>query len=212
MPYTLAVGDLVEARFYCNDAAQNGINVIHYNVTAVIGGSRTDQQVADALSTAAAGAYKPYLPSICSYAGLTLQVVDPVPQVRVRSVLGNGFGAQVADPLPPEVTLKIEARANVVGRRGRGRSFLPFWTEDDNNALGRPNAACQALAAAWVAIMYSPTTVAAGGNSATLTPVIWSKKFAPARNPVVSTLVPNVFTHMKRRSFANKSDTLGPPL
>lgn len=212
MPTALALNDVIELRAYCNDSVQNGINVLHYAVTAVVGGGRTDQQVADAMSTTASGAYRPYLAAVCSYAGLTLQIVTPVPQPRVRSVVNAGAGAQAVDPLPPEVTFKVEARASVVGRHGRGRTFLPFWTEADNNATGRPNAGAQALAAAWAAIMYSPNTIAAGGNSVTITPIIWSKPFAPARNFVTSTVVPDVFTHMKRRSFAGKSDRLGPPI
>jgi hypothetical protein len=212
MSNSVALNDVIEVRAYCNDQTQNGINVVHYHVTSIVGAPLSDQVLADHISTLYSGAYLPYLTGQCQYAGLTLQIVNPIAQPRVRSVVGAGPGAIVGDSLPPEITMKIGTRANVTGRHGRGRSFLPFWGEPQSDINGKPNAGAQAFGAAWAAIVYSPITTVVGGQTTVCTPIIWTKKFAPARNEVVSTTVPSVWTHMKRRSFSGKSDVLGPPL
>jgi len=209
---SVGLSDVLEVRAYCNDQTQNGINVLHYAVTSIVGVPLTDQQIADVVSATLAGGYKPYMPAQANYAGITLQIVNPIPAPRVRSVIAAGPGAVAGDSLPPEVTLKVGTRAAVVGRRGRGRSFLPFWGESDNDINGRPNAGAQASASGWAALAYNTITTAVGANSVVISPIIWSKNFAPARNFVTSVQVPAVWTHMKRRSFANKSDVLGPPL
>ena len=36
-------------------------------------------------------------------------------------------------PLPPEVALALTLRANILGRRGRGRMFLPGFYSDPNS-------------------------------------------------------------------------------
>lgn len=210
MPNALFLNDVIECKFFCNDQVQNGINVIHYMASATVGGGVTDQDVANAMSTSVAPLYKNYLAVGNRYAGLRVQIVNPNLFPAVVSLNGAGAGVNVSDALPPSASFLLSPRTNIAGRAGRGRTYLPFWNEDQSNVGGHPTAGAIALATAWSNGVFATLNVVVGGNSVTLTPIIWSRRAPLARNQVLNVVIRSEWATQRRRSFINKPDVLGP--
>lgn len=209
------VGDTFEIKFFCNDGQQNGINVLHYNCVAIGGGGATDADATAALSAAAAAVYIPYLNVNAKYAGARGQIINPGPvQVAQISTAGNGQGVRNGDCLPPQVAFLLSPRTATAGRNGRGRVYLPFWAESESSGIGVPNVDAIDFATAWSTAMFAQLNVANGLATATLSPVILSRRQNKlpvfVTRPVTNVVIRQRWASQRRRSLINRSDTLGP--
>lgn len=209
MAYQLQDDNVFELKIFTNDGKQNGINVIHYKIDSVVGGALTDQQAADAFSALVAVPYKAYLPATCQYAGVQARVNWLTPQPTVRSVVDAGAGVNVSDRLPGAVALLLSPRTLVAGRSGRGRCYLPFWSEDYNATDGTPNADAITDATAVSNVIYAVRTITSGGNSARFTPIIFGKG-GTVQYAVSSVLLRQEWATQRRRSGIRRPDQIGP--
>lgn len=206
MATLLALNDVVEAKFFNRDQAQTGINVLHYKVTAVAGGSLTDQQVVDSLSTTAAPLYKGLMSGTTSYSGARLQRVTPLPMpVAVSSTNGAGAGTAGGTPQSSQTALLITKRTALAGRANRGRTYLPFLSINFISGIGEVNAGGIAAATAYANGMFATITVVVGGASVSLQPVIFQR--ATLTNvPITSLVIRAAYATQRRRSFINRGD------
>lgn len=206
----LTDNQVLMVKYFCNDGRQNGINVVHYRTSDVVGGGITDQLAADALSTLAAAQYKAYLNADCGYAGVQAQVVYPGLYPTVRSIAGAGVGINLTDRLPSQVALLLSPRTNSPGRRGRGRCYLPFWSEDQNSPDGQPTAGAITAATNVSNVIFAVQTVTSGANSVKLTPVIYSRVTPVTITPIQFVLFRANWASQRRRADINRPDQLGP--
>lgn len=210
MAYTPVVNDVLEIKTYCTTASQNGINVYHFLVSAVGGGGATDQQMADAISTAAAVPYLAWLPPTAKYAGLRFRVLNKTPPpIPVNSLLGAGVGTQAGDLMSTQTAGLLQKNTALAGQAGRGRAFIPFASEASNDLNGRPTAAAQVLMQAIGAVMLVNRVVVVGGATTNVVPVLYNR-VDRTTTPIVAYETQSEWATMKKRSQINRNDTLGP--
>lgn len=210
MAQQVFLSDVLQAKFFCNNAIQNGINVIGYQVTGLTAPGVTDLNCATRLSTLAGPLYQAYLNAASLYAGVKVQLIRPQIYPAQVSFANAGPGLNVSEPLPPSIALLLSPRTGTAGRKGRGRCYLPFWNEDQNAGSGSPTAGAIAAGINFGAIMFAPITVTNGGSVATLTPVIVSRTGILTQIPVTSVLTRIQWATQRRRSLITKPDVLGP--
>lgn len=203
-------GDLLEIKYYCTTLNQNGINVVQYRVSAVIGGGLTDIEIAAGMGAVAAPVYKAYLPPSAKYAGLRLMFLekDPLP-LPISDTGGNGVGVLAGDLMSTQTAGILEKQTNFGGPSGRGRMYLPFICEASNDANGRPNAAWLVLAAALGTALLTARVLVVGGRQTTLTPIIYDR-LDGARTDIATFTPGSDWATQKRRSQVNRADNLGP--
>lgn len=130
----IAVGDKYQVKIFCKFAPQLSVNIRHYIITAV-SNPGTEQKLCDAVSLALGSAIKPLLAGLASFFGVeTQKLVGAAFVTQATSNSGIGSGSVTSDGLPGQVSGLISLRTGLPGRANRGRLFIPFPAEADNNA------------------------------------------------------------------------------
>jgi hypothetical protein len=210
MGVLVPIGSVLELKAYTRLQSQNGINVLHYRVSALIGPAISDQAIVSVLDGAAAPLYQAWLPATARYSGLRLQIIAPLPvQAAVIATADAGAGSVASDALPAQTALVVTKRTVLAGRRNRGRAYLPFWPESMNDANGQPTAAAIGLATDWATFFLNPINVAVGPSTVTLTPVLF-RKLTLTTVDLFSAQVRVQWGTQRRRSQINKGDIPGP--
>lgn len=212
MSHVLIVNDILRARYFTSAGdVQSGINVVGYRVSNVVAPGVTDQDVADHLSGLAAVKYKAYLSQEAKFEGVSVQVCRPVVFPTVTSTQGSGVGARATELLPFQATMLFSLRTPQAGPKGRGRTFLPFWSEGDNSATGEVEGAASTLGENVIDVIIAPHTINVGAFALTIMPVIISNAKGVAANfDITHTQARLQWATQRRRSRINKPDTLGP--
>lgn len=210
MATSIVANQLLEAKVFTQNFAQQGINVLHFNVASVAGGVVNDSALCSAMDAILAPLYKAYLPTVCSYRGMRLQIISAVPiPVAVKSQGNAGAGTVAQDPLPSQASGLVTKLSNTGGRTGRGRLYLPFWPEGTNDASGYPSAAAQVQMDAISAVIFVSWAVVIGGVTVTLTPVLYNRTTKVTIN-ITSWTPRSRWATQRRRSEINRADTIGP--
>lgn len=206
----LAVGDVLEVKFFTNNAVQQCINVLHYQVFTIAGGAMTDVQLVGAMSTTVSALYRGFMSSQASYAGARLQRLSPgILTAAVTSINGAGVGTIGGDMLPPQTSFLVQKRTSFAGRTHRGRVYLGFFSETNNSAAGLPDATAQTNAGLWAGQTLTQQAYIVGGVTTTLTPVI-RNRVTGAIQGVEAIVNRTQWATQRRRSMINRSDVLGP--
>lgn len=206
MAQTLAVGNIVELKVFNSLGSQIAINVFHFQVTATSGASITDQQAVDGFAAGVAPLYKTWMPATALHLGCRLQVIQPLPiPVFVKNTTSAGIGARGADAMAPAVSICITKRTALAGRQFRGRVYLPFFAEDQNDASGNPTAGATNDSAGLANYILTQKIINPGGGSATMVPVVY-RRVNGTGTPVVSYTVRDRWATQRRRSQINKAD------
>lgn len=179
-----AVNEIWEVRVVCYSASQIGVNTVHYRITQAtnpIG----DNIAAAQISLALAPLYKAYLPQTANYLGVSVQRAYPLPRTRAYATKADqGPGTQLLDMMPKQVSGLIKCWADAGGPAYRGRIYLPFPCEADNDANGQPTNSWNTLATPIKNYLYSVITVTSGGNTNDWTPVIYHRA-GPSNSPTI---------------------------
>lgn len=206
MASLIAAGAVLELAYATRQQAQMGYNVIHYRAR-VTTGQPTDQDVVDAMDGLAAPLYKAYLPTAVTYWGTKGSVIFPLPRrAMVTQGSNRGAGTVNTDPLPKQVTLVITKQTNNAGRRYRGRTYLPFWGESQNDAGNRPtNAATAAAATIGVALLQAQVIIGVAGT-VTIDPILWHR--ATQTYDIITQTRPGILwaTQRRRGDFGRIND------
>lgn len=176
MPYTVGVGDVLRLRIVTYTSSQIGVNTAHFKVTAIAGTATTDAAIAAAFDTALAPRYAAVLSVGARYRGTSIQKIFPLPPKVPQAAVSNDQPGTVAgDMMAGQVAGLIWAKTTNAGPTERGRMYLPFVGETSNAATGVPVAGYVTDISDIADEVYSPVTIGAGGNTATLDPVIWHR-------------------------------------
>jgi len=207
------LNQVINVTYGCKQQSQVGLNRVQYVITATGGAALTDQTVANALSTTVAASFKNYLPATGSYLGLRFQIVAPIPgSPGVSSVTGAGAGTVVSDPLPTQAAMLFSKQTPVPGKIGRGRLYLPFWTEDDNDNTGKPTNAALVAGNAVATILLNPIVIVSGGSTVTMTPCLAKKSNAWLPLILSGYVQRTQWATQRRRSQINRGDSTFPPV
>jgi len=176
MAIALAVNNIVQTRMYCTLDNQVSINSLFFLVNSIGTPAATDADVATFMDTAVGAAIKAMLPTASEYRGFQAQIVWPNPRRPAQTGnAGAGAGTVASDPLPTQVTGLVFLTSNIAGPGGRGRIYLPFPTESQNDASGLPTAGYQTLAGAVITAWFGASAIAEGGRTANLVPVLYKR-------------------------------------
>jgi hypothetical protein len=213
--YTLANGDILETRLITFANNQLGESIIHFRCVDPVGGV-TDQGIATLLDSLVGPGIGALMTTIAQYRGMIVQKIYPLP--RLAFVFGNagaGPGSAGTTPLPAQCTYLAKFLTAKAGQPYRGRVYLPFPDEANQNDLTvTPNDAAVAQATAVISAwafngLYSPTS----GGSVTLQPVIWHRKagthypiVANTSDDITSFAVEQVWATQRRRGDLGKAN------
>lgn len=133
----MAVNDVAQVRVVGSQSAQT-INVVTHwrfkSAGATLAGLLT---ALEASTTTFRDLFVAEAQATLSYTTLEGQMLIPfgaAPQIVPISPAWAGAGAE--QPLPMSVALVITKRTNFIGRRARGRMYLPGWGADDHGGAG----------------------------------------------------------------------------
>lgn len=209
MALPIAVNDKVRLAIVCDDqSAQIGINVSFWNVDSISAGAPTDQQLVDSFSTGFSAFYKPCLAPACRYYGAMLNRVSPgATTSTVFSGNGRGVGTATGDNLPRQTSGIITLKTAFAGRRYRGRVYIPFPAEADNDAVGNPTAGYVTRLGLLAAQYAGPLVHSIGGGTVVTSLLVRSRKFG-LWTPVIATIARVVWATQRRRGSYGRTNQL----
>lgn len=143
MPHQILDHEVYRLSIYATMQQQQSCNSIAFQIRNVVGGNLTDQDAVNLLNTALDPLFVAIISARATMDGYTLRRiytpnVDSTPVTKFS--LSGVAGAVAGDPLPKQVAGLISFYSEVAGRRGRGRMFLPFPAESQNDATSAPTA------------------------------------------------------------------------
>ncbi len=142
----LVVGEIYTCRIlsYCDD--QLGVNVLHYKVTeATPINDYTAEHVAGILSAKIAADMKALLVARADYLGVEAAAWGPIPGAPFFSGSGANPGQAAGDAMSRQTAGILTKKTLLAGRRKRGRMYIPFPAESQNDPAGHPTVAYQTL-------------------------------------------------------------------
>lgn len=181
------IGDILEARFVCEyqTGRQASYNIRHYRVSAKVGNGATMQELATLLSGSFHQTFKAVMSSSARFVGVGVRRIQPLPVTVESSDAANvGAGGVTGEILPTQVCGIITLRTQYAGPRYRGRVYVPFPSEASNDTTGEPIAAYNAAMVNLANVFAMTLTGGGAGNTNTIKPVIWSRKFGEPEDVV----------------------------
>lgn len=179
---------------------QYGLNIRYYAVTAIGGDGLTEFALANALKTEFGPLYQPMLTDNALFLGVSVRNLTRTPAAAaVTSSGGSLTGTSGEEALPTQVSGIITLRSALAGRANRGRLYIPFPSEDDNDAeTVRPTAAYIANATALANALALDFQPIIGADSVTMVPII--KPGGPTdRVPIISAIAREAWATQRRR-------------
>lgn len=205
-----AIGQIWQAKLYHHLTDQLGLNVIHYRVSAVAGTGSDADKLLIAVSQAFHVRIKDLMVVTATFDGLRLQRIRPVVAAAdCFSTDDAGPGTVNGDALPRQSSGLISKRTAISGRHGRGRYYVPFPSEDDNDSSPVPVPAYVVRLALLATVIATPLTIGAGANTATLTPVVYDRATGIGVN-IVSCTAANRWATQRRRGSFGAVNPVGP--
>jgi len=195
----MALNDITRVLIRTALFSQLGLIVRHYRHSAIDGTGTTHQAIADALQFSLSATLLPLLTSQASFLGVTAQKIEPLPaSIPFASSSPPLPGTGGPNTLPGQVSAIITLRSNNAGRRNRGRSYVPFPSEE-RNTDGKPTATyvadlTQLGTALIMARVIGPTLA-----NETLTPIIYRRNFTPRTIDIQSFVARPVWATQRRR-------------
>lgn len=171
-------GNILEVRFVSQKDEQVAYNVRHYRVSSLGGQGTTLQEIIDALDVKFHADYKALLSIDATYLGMDARRVWSDTTSPRFSNANQGSGDVTGDPLPTQTAGLISLRTDLPGGSGRGRMYVPFPGELDNDASGKPTTSYTGRLADLGDALTDDVIVNVGADSTTLQPVVFDRQLA----------------------------------
>ena len=191
--------DIFQVTFRSIASRDIALNVRHYKVTGVVGAGTTALVAANMFHSVFGPIYAGIMSTDSYFYSALVQKIHPLPlATAVESTLASNQGTRVFDILPNQVCGSITLTTALAGQGYRGRLYVPYPTEDDNDD-GHPNAAYILSLAGFATQLH--TSIVAGGvaDNVTFSPVLW-KRETRTETPVLSAVVRDYWTTQRRRN------------
>lgn len=209
MAFPLALNNLVEATLICRLDDQNGLMVMHYFVSNLTAVGVTDADLALELDNKFATQMKNLLSGDAFYTGVKVQLIEPLRRDAVYSVVNTGPGSDDGGPASPQTAGLISLRTGAATRSGRGRKYVPFPQKGNITETGAVGTSYQAELVAMGGLMDDTVIVNRLSSTATLLPIVWSRKTG-ARQQISQTFARPFWATIRRRSKAGGGDPILP--
>jgi hypothetical protein len=171
----LLAGSHIQLEIWTRYGDQASVMRRAYRMSSPLGTGRTFGQVLTHFAALVPVVVKPLLHQSAFYAGLGIRGVKGFTLSNAAPAYddaNSGIGTGGLNPLPSQVAGLVTLVTNSAGRHGRGRVYVPFPAQSDVSGLEVPTAAYVAKLDSLGGFLDDVQTVAAGGNSVTLTPCI----------------------------------------
>jgi len=177
MPTTINQGNIIEVTYGWTLGVQRGLNVVHYLVGGTLGLVTQLSEIATALRTAVDTKALAIVPAAVEFAGVSAQLIDPLP-VSARWSGGGptGPGTFAGVPGPKQVTMVVTKQTEFAGRSERGRCYVPFPSKDAEDTDGTPTDAYLLKVQDLYDYILGNLTFTVPSGGATLVPVIWHRE------------------------------------
>lgn len=207
MATTLALNQIIQYRVFCVLGSQVSVNVRYGKITAVVG-APTDLDAVTAIDAVMAPLYKPLVTAAGSYYGVSAQIVSmvpkPIPQVTAVS---SGAGSAGANACPSQDCGLLTLKTASSGPGFRGRVYLPFLATGSLASTGFTSGAYQSAAASLAAAFVGPLFIGSGGNTATMTAVLY-KRASGTSIPLLTYVIHTGVATMKKRGAFGRTNSL----
>lgn len=205
-----AIGQIWQVKAYHHLTDQLGLNVFHYRVSAVAGTGSDADKLLVAVSQAIHVRIKDLMVVTAEFDGIRLQKVRPAPPAAdCFSTDDAGPGTVNGDAMPRQVSGLVSKRTAIAGRHGRGRYYVPFPSENDNDSSPIPTPGYVVRLALLATALATPLTIGAGGNTATLVPIVYDRATGIGV-PVVSMTTASRWATQRRRGSFGAVNPVGP--
>lgn len=204
----VSLSDVIELRLFSKFQNQVAVNVLHYIVTEVTNTFNLGD-IAISADNHFVAVMKAVIAAAARWEGVYVQRIHPLPITAPAWFTATaGVGSQIGDVLPKQTSGLIKKITLVASRSTRGRMYVPFPTEDSNDADSSPSGPYSALLGALATALRAPLEIPTpGGADGILTPVVWSRK---TRTPqeVVSTIAHGAWATQRRRGDFGRENQL----
>lgn len=175
--YRPTLGEYVLIQLFASDGNQLGICGCHFQVTGILGVGVTLDQIANVFDASTAATAVGMLPASATYRGMQVKSVDTPSALPGTGVVHAGGGTFSASVGPRSVSLTVTKLTAKIGRKHRGRMYVPFVPSAafDAGNDGEPTAAYTTAVAAWVAATWQGGNVTVGLDQTTLSPIVYQK-------------------------------------
>jgi hypothetical protein len=190
----IAVGDTLQLRIACRQAGQNGMNVLHYRVSAVVGAMDLIM-TRDQFDTLAAPLYKAVMTANADYYGVAVRRLVPNPSLEFTTSASTGPGTVAGDSAPKQASIVVTKRSATPGRGFRGRMYIPFPGDAATFSDGSPTPAYVTLVDGIALALLTNLTLISGANSVSLIPAILHR---------ATTTVTDMVGYEVRKRFGNQ--------
>lgn len=182
------VGDRYSLKLVTQMGNQLGLCVLHATVLVKSGTGATETGIASGWASLLSGPLRDLMSAASSYRGLISQKEAPLPaSPPTISTFNQGAGNVASDILPKATAGVLTLRTSFAGRRYRGRMFIPWPGESDNDANGFPTGAYNTRLAALGAVISATQTVGTAPNTNDMRVVVYSRKFGLVTNVTLTT-------------------------
>lgn len=211
----MAVNDMYEATFYCVHGEQASAMTRWWQERNVLGTGATLASFATVLAAQVGAALKACIASTAQYRGFSLKKMTPLPpSVATINTTNQGAGGVVGDVLPRQVRGIITLNTAFAGRPWRGRVYVPFPAEPDNDADATPSAGyLTRLETLGTSLIGSYPAVGAGGNTSDFHAVMIRKTWDQFGNLTAVQFRADILSRIARERWATqrRSGTYGSP-
>jgi hypothetical protein len=205
MAEDLILNDTYEVTYWVTLGAQTAALRRFYRCSALgVSPVPTDLDAADDLSGTFANVIRPLIANDALYVGASVRRVSgaiPFP-IYQSSVVGTGVGGAGTVPLPKQVAGVLGLYTPFAGRTMRGRVYVPFPVEADNELQGVPSAAYVTRLASLGTFYTTPQIVTGPGTSSgTMRAVITRPPYATWGAIISSSPKPRWGTQRRRGDY-----------
>lgn len=174
-------GNIVQVKLFTRHIDQVGINVLHYRVeVATTIGTTTNEMLANRLTGLFGPKYADVMPSTAQFYGVSVQQLTPFVGAAVHSTVTGYTGTIEGEGLPRQVSGIITKTTLLAGRRNRGRAYVAFPVEDDNDADMVPTASYLARALLiGTPMVYTGILTVNTTDAFSMRGIIWHKNDLP---------------------------------
>lgn len=199
-----AVGDVYLIQPACYYNSQVGYLSLHAHCVSITGAGVSDGFLAQTVDAAWSPKIIPWLPTTGNYIGTRVARVTPTKGNPVVSITSAAAGTGSGGPAPSQLAGLITLNSALVGRRGRGRAYIPFPALSMISVTtGGVSAAGITLLAALATYLQSTFTATSGGDANSFNFAVRSSKFGVAGD-VVTAVSHSMFATQRRRGAYGK--------
>ncbi len=159
MAFDILPGEAVITRVYCKNYDQIAVNVLHYVREPGVGPAVTSVDYAGVVNSVLSSLYAAVMPTSAEYRGVGVQLLPVGGITPVEYYPAPNPGIVAGESLPKQVSGVIALRSTVGGRSGRGRVYVGFPSEADNESAGKPSVSYVQRLQALADALNSPLTV-----------------------------------------------------